>query len=161
FESLGHFAHGLAADDPSVSPEALVNSFIMSAQDVARDARCGRCEAARMQAAVDGGAHVADDVGFHEQILARSQLRTDAEFHYDLSPEHRRRPRPVRLFHADHYFNTDSALSVVRAAAGRSPVLVPLPGSVTLQSNYSSFFGSARAWRHLLFSPTPPTTVPS
>src|SRR5262249_58546007 len=63
--SFGHFTHGLAADDPSVGMEGVVNPFIVSAQDSGRDAARSRSKAAGMKAAVDGGAHVADDVGSH------------------------------------------------------------------------------------------------
>src|SRR5262245_1835191 len=70
FGTLGHFAHGLAANDPSIGLKALVNPFIVSAQDSGRDARSGRCKTAGMKAAVDGRAHVADDEGSHKQTLA-------------------------------------------------------------------------------------------
>src|ERR1051326_7167765 len=63
--SFGHFTHGLAADDPSIGIEGVVNLFVVCAQDSGRDARRSRRKAAGMKAAVDGGAHVADDVGSH------------------------------------------------------------------------------------------------
>src|SRR5262249_2089571 len=63
--SFGHFTHGLAADDPSMGIEGVMNPFVVSAQDSGRDARRSRSKAAGMKAAVDGGAHVADDVGSH------------------------------------------------------------------------------------------------
>src|ERR1043166_668419 len=63
--SFGHFTHGLAADDPSIGIEGVVNLFVVSAQDRGRDARRSRSKAAGMKAAIDGGAHVADDVGSH------------------------------------------------------------------------------------------------
>src|SRR5215471_15748594 len=63
--SFGHFTHGLAADDPSIGIEGVVNLFVVSAQDSGRDARRSRSKAAGMKAAVDGGAHVTDDVRSH------------------------------------------------------------------------------------------------
>jgi hypothetical protein len=34
FGSLGHFTHGLAADDPSIGFEAVMHFFVMAAQNV-------------------------------------------------------------------------------------------------------------------------------
>src|SRR5437660_9535543 len=65
FCSLRHLAHRLAADDPAVSIELMMNLFIVSAQDIARDAVCGSGETAGMQATVDRGAHMTDDVRSH------------------------------------------------------------------------------------------------
>src|SRR5215212_3212002 len=48
FRSLRHLAHRPAADDPPVGSELVMDTFIMSAQDISRDALCSRGEAARM-----------------------------------------------------------------------------------------------------------------
>jgi hypothetical protein len=64
--SLGHLGHCLAADDPALRPKLTSDLLIMPAQYLGWNA-CGRHgETAGMEAAVDGGDHVADDVGAHE-----------------------------------------------------------------------------------------------
>src|SRR5262245_59888459 len=69
FLSLRHLAHRHAADDPQSGDEPIMDAFIMSTQDISRDALRRRGEAARMQAAVDRRAHMADDVGPHGSFL--------------------------------------------------------------------------------------------
>ena len=69
FRSLRHLAHRHAADDPSIGAEPVMDAFIMSTQDISRDALRRRGEAARMQATVDRRAHMADDVGPHGSFL--------------------------------------------------------------------------------------------
>src|SRR2546429_9654278 len=62
FGSLCHFAHRLAADDPPVGLKALVDPFIVAAQDVGRHARCGGCKSAGMKTAVDHRILMDDDL---------------------------------------------------------------------------------------------------
>src|SRR5262249_40373351 len=65
--SFGQFAHRFATDNPSIGLKMLVDPFIMSAQDIGRDTLSCRGEAARMKAAIDRGAHMADDIGSHRK----------------------------------------------------------------------------------------------
>src|ERR1700691_3278155 len=72
---LSHFRHGFTADDPALGLKAVVNGFIVSAQGVDRHAGGRPGETAGMQAAVYGRAHMADDVGTHEEVTLRSRGR--------------------------------------------------------------------------------------
>ncbi|WP_249144767.1 hypothetical protein [Bradyrhizobium sp. AUGA SZCCT0274] len=68
FGSLGHFTHGFAANDPSISLEAFMHLFVVRAQNIPRNARRRPGESAGMQASINRRAHVADDVGSHESL---------------------------------------------------------------------------------------------
>jgi hypothetical protein len=68
---LGHFRHGFPADDPALGLKAVVNCFIVSAQGVDRHAGGRPGEAARMEAAVERGSHVANDGGTHQAVTLR------------------------------------------------------------------------------------------
>jgi hypothetical protein len=63
--AFGHLAHRPAPDDPSIGVELLMNTFVMPAQNLWRNAGSCRRKAARMKTPVDGSAHMADDVGSH------------------------------------------------------------------------------------------------
>jgi hypothetical protein len=60
-----HLGHCLAADDPALRPKLTSDLLIMPAQYLGWNAGRRHGEAAGMEAAVDGGDHVADDVGAH------------------------------------------------------------------------------------------------
>ena len=51
--SLGHFRHGLAADDPSIGFEAFMHSFVVSAQNIPRNVAGRPREATGMEASVN------------------------------------------------------------------------------------------------------------